>query len=60
MNSGRNLASRERVESGEIKLARCGEGYGQIRPIESKYFEPEVHSLMEVKSYAVGPEDWGG
>ena len=51
--------ARERVESGEIKLARCGEGYGQIRPIKSKYFEPEVHSLMEVKSYAVGPEDCG-
>ncbi len=50
---------RERVESDQIKLVRCGEGYGEIRPMESKYLEPEVHSLMEVKRYTVSPEDCG-
>lgn len=51
--------ARERVESGQIKLVRCGESYGEIRPIEAEYLEPEVHSLMEVKGYTVGPEDCG-
>jgi hypothetical protein len=50
---------RERVESGEIKLVNCGEKLGEIRPIEAKYLEPEVHSLMEVTGYTVGPEDCG-
>lgn len=49
--------SRQRVESGEVKLVRCGEGRGEIRPIESRYLEPEVHSLMEVKGYTVRPQD---
>ena len=48
---------RERVESGEIKLVKCGEKRGEIRPLEARFLEPEVHSLMEVKGYTVGPED---
>jgi hypothetical protein len=48
---------RDRVESGEIKLVRCGEGYEEIRPIEARYLEPEVHSLMEVGGYSVSAED---
>jgi hypothetical protein len=50
---------REEVESRRIYLVRCGEGYGEIRPIEAEYLEPEVHSLMEVKGYTVRPEDCG-
>jgi hypothetical protein len=42
-------ARREDVESGEICLVKCGESYGEIRPIEAEYLEPEIHSLMEVK-----------
>ena len=49
----------EDVESGETRLVRCGEDYGEIRPIETKYLEPEVHSLMEVKGFTVNPEDCG-
>jgi len=48
---------REKVESGEVKLVLCGEGRGEIRPIESEYLEPEVHSLMEVGGFDVSPED---
>jgi hypothetical protein len=48
---------RRLVESGGIKLVLCGEGRGEIRPIESNYLEPEVHSLMEVKGFSVTPED---
>ncbi len=48
---------RHRVASGEVKLVRCGAGRGEIRPIESRYLEPEVHSLMEVHGFTVGPED---
>ncbi len=50
-------ASRREVESGRVKLVRCGEGRGEIHPIESKYLEPEVHSLMEVSKFVVEPED---
>jgi len=48
---------RRQVESGEVKLVRCGEGRGEIHPIESEYLEPEVHSLMEIKGFTVKPED---
>ncbi len=48
---------RRLVKSGKVKLVRCGEGRGEIRPIEAKYLEPEVHSLMEVNGFTVGPED---
>jgi hypothetical protein len=44
---------RSKVESGKVKLVRCGEGRSEIRPLEAKYLEPEVHSLMEVHTYAV-------
>jgi methylase of polypeptide subunit release factors len=50
---------RGEVESGGVKLVKCGENYGEIRPIEARYLEPEIHSLMEVKGYTVGPEDCG-
>jgi len=49
--------SRKEVESNAIKLVRCGNGRGEIRPIESRYLEPEVHSLMEVDGFTVSPED---
>ena len=48
---------RKEVASGQVKLVRCGENYGEIRPIEAEYLEPEVHSLMEVGGFTVGPED---
>lgn len=49
--------SREEVESNAIKLVRCGDGRGEIRPIESRYLEPEVHSLMEIDGFVVSPEN---
>ncbi len=45
------------VASGQLKLVKCGEGRGEIRPIEAQYLEPEVHSLMEVDRFSVEPED---
>lgn len=51
--------SRKEIESGDVKLVRCGERLEEIRPIEAKYLEPEIHSLMEVKGYTVGHEDCG-
>jgi len=48
---------RQQVESGAVRLVRCGEGRGEIRPIEARYLEPEAHSLMEVKGYTVQPRD---
>jgi methylase of polypeptide subunit release factors len=48
---------RRLVKSGEVKLVLCGKGRGEIKPIESKYLEPEIHSLMEIKGFTVRPED---
>jgi len=48
---------RREVESGKVKLVLCGEGYKDIRPIESEFLEPEIHSLMEIDSFTVSPED---
>ncbi len=49
--------SREEVASGRVKLVRAGESRGEIHPIEAKYLEPEVHSLMEVEGFTVASED---
>ncbi len=48
---------RKLVESGKVKLVLCGEGRGEIRPIEAEFLEPEVHSLMEVDRIIVTPEN---
>jgi len=48
---------RKEVEYGKVRLVLCGEGHGEIRPIEAEYLEPEVHSLMEVDGFTVAPED---
>jgi hypothetical protein len=48
---------RKEVESGKVKLVLCGEGRGEMRPIEAEYLEPEVHSLMEIDGFTVAPED---
>jgi hypothetical protein len=48
---------RQPVESGRIKLVRCGEKGGEIRPLEGEYLEPEVHGLMKVTAFIVKPED---
>ncbi|MDP3064799.1 MAG: N-6 DNA methylase [Chloroflexota bacterium] len=52
----RNGVSRAAVESGTIKLVRCGEQRSEVRPVESCYLEPEIHSLMEIDGYAVFPD----
>lgn len=44
------------VATGKVKLVRCGKGRGQIKPIESEYLEPEIHSLMEVDRLLVSAE----
>ena len=41
------------VESRELSLVLCGQGRGEVHPIETRYLEPEVHSLMEIDNYVV-------
>jgi hypothetical protein len=48
---------RKDVSSGKVKIVSCGKGRGEVRAIESEYLEPEVHSLMEIDGFTVGPED---
>ena len=48
---------RQDVESGDVSLILCGEGLSEVHPIESKYLEPEIHSLMEINNFTVTPDD---
>jgi hypothetical protein len=48
---------RQEVASGQVKLVRCGEGRGEIRPIEAEYLEPELHNLMEIDGFTVSARD---
>ncbi len=48
---------RKDVESGSISLVQCGDKLSEVKPIETKYLEPEVHSLMEVDSFSVSSGD---
>jgi hypothetical protein len=40
-------ASRDEVESGEVRIVR--DGAGTLHPIEARFMKPEVHSLMKVE-----------
>lgn len=48
---------RREVASGKVRLVLCGEGRGEVKPIEAKYLEPEVHSLMEIDGLTALPEN---
>lgn len=49
--------SRNLVESGIIKIVKCGEQYLETHAIESEYLQYEVHSLMDINNYFVSIED---
>jgi len=48
---------RKKVADGTVRLVECGEGRGEVKPLEAEYLEPEVHSLMEISRFTVSPED---
>ncbi|MCL4874806.1 N-6 DNA methylase [bacterium] len=48
---------RKKVADGTVRMVECGEGRGEIKPLEAEYLEPEVHSLMEISRFTVSPED---
>ena len=43
--------SRREVESGVVKMVRCGEKLSQLRPLEASLLQPEVHNLKDVKGF---------
>lgn len=43
--------SRSKVQSGKVKIIKAGDG--TLWPIEARFLEPEVHSLMNIDSAAV-------
>jgi hypothetical protein len=45
---------RREIESSRVKIVEAGDG--SRHPIESKYLEPEVHSLMEIDSVSIDPK----
>lgn len=49
--------SRRQVESGKVKIVKCGEGRSELRPLEAELLEPEVHSLMGISRFEVTKED---
>ena len=48
---------RAQVANGTIKLVLAGDKRGELHAIESRYLEPEVHSLMEVKGFVAREQD---
>lgn len=48
---------RKNVADGTVRMVECGEGRGEIKPLEAEYLEPEVHSLMEISRFSVSPVD---
>jgi hypothetical protein len=50
---------RREVETGRTKLVLCGESLAEIRPIEARFLEPEVHTIMEIRGYKVRADDCG-
>jgi hypothetical protein len=49
--------ARDLVESGEVRIVSCGKGGEELKPIESTYLVPEVHSLMGISGYTVTSDD---
>lgn len=50
---------RKDFQSGKVKLILSGKDNNELHSIESKYLEPEVHSLMEIGKYSVTSADCG-
>lgn len=42
---------RDEVASGRLKVIK--NGYGEVHPVEARYLEPVVHSLMHIDEYVV-------
>jgi methylase of polypeptide subunit release factors len=49
--------ARTQVANGSLKLVLAGDKRGELHAIESRYLEPEVHSLMEVRGFVARTED---
>lgn len=50
-------ADRQMVKKGQVRIVACGDKLQERRPIEAKYLEPEIHSLMEISAFAASRED---
>ena len=50
-------ASRADVEAGRVRIVKCGEKRGELRPLEFSVLQPVVHNLKDVKHYDVRPGD---
>lgn len=49
--------SRKDFASGKVRIVACGKNHSELKVIEAKYLEPEIHSLMEIEGYSVTLED---
>lgn len=49
--------SRKDFASGKMRIVACGKNHGELKVIEARYLEPEIHSLMEIEGYYVNPGD---
>mgnify|MGYP006275453941 CR=1 FL=1 len=46
-------AARKQVEDGRVKIVWCGEGRGELRPIEAEFLEPLLHNLKDLDEFTV-------
>ncbi|NBC10406.1 MAG: N-6 DNA methylase [Planctomycetes bacterium] len=44
---------RAEVESGRVKIVKCGEGRGELRPLETELLEPMLHNLKDMYGFEV-------
>jgi hypothetical protein len=49
--------SRKDFTSGKMKIVACGKSHSELKAVEAKYLESEIHSLMEIDGYSVTSED---
>lgn len=49
--------SRKDFASGKMNIVACGKNYSELKVVEAKYLESEIHSLMEIEGYYVASQD---
>jgi len=49
--------SRKDFTSGKMSIVACGKNHSELKAVEAKYLEPEIHSLMEIEGYSLTSTD---
>jgi type I restriction-modification system DNA methylase subunit len=49
--------SRSDVERHRVKIVSCGDGRGELRPLEAELLEPLLHNLKDLDGFTLAPEN---